>query len=665
MKNSLTKIGVVGAGTMGAAIAQHFMMKGMDVSLVDISSEGLKRGLSNLDTSFDEAVSRKIMKAEKKEQLMSGLKSSTDLKFLEGREFIVEAIFENLEIKSKLFLDLESIVSESCILASNTSSFSIAKLTEGMKYKGRCLGVHYFFHAAKNKLVEVIKASGTDPEVVTQVVDFYNFIEKCPILTKDVQGFAVNRFFVPWLNEAARLYDEGIGSTEFIDRVAMETFGVGMGPFALMNATGVPIALHASQTLFDSFGEFYRPSKKLAEQVTSGEQWTICGDDKCSDEKSIVRSRLIAASLGVAAQMVSEGVCDVSSTDLGARLGLRWPAGPFEMMNQIGVKTAIEIVESLFTAYDLPVPEIMNQNREGEIEIDHINTHIFSSTGILEFNRPDSMNALNEQVMACLDLKFKELEQNPQIETIVLTGRGKAFVAGADIKFFVDGIKNQQIGKIKDFTVQGQAILSTISNSKKKTIAFLNGLTLGGGLELALSCDYRVACKNAYLSFPETGIGIYPGLGGTQRTTRLVGAGITKYLVATGVMVDANRAYSLGLVDKIIDRPRSFRELDGLEVSTHPKNENLPEEEFSSFDGKLCETLWEKEIFQNHRKYLERRAPLALEKAMELVGRGEGVSLEEGLQCEIDSLEWIFSTSDALLGLESVINREKVQFLGR
>jgi len=658
----ISKVAVVGSGTMGAAITQHLLMKGLEVTMVDVSDAHLQRGKENISKSFNEAVERKILSPEQKLKLEAALKITTDKKSLHDRELIIEAVFENFEVKQKLFLELEGIVSDDCVLASNTSSFSITDLGAKLKKANRFLGVHYFYHAAKNKLVEIIPGKKTDAAITETLTNFYNYYDKSPILVKDVQGFAVNRFFVPWLNEAVRLWEEGLGSKWTIDKVAEKTFKVGMGPFALMNATGVPIALHACHTLFASFGAFYRPADGLRKQVEEiKKDWEISEDEKShSTNEQLIADRLLAASLGVAAQLVSDGVCDIASTDLGARLGLRWPLGPFEMINKLGAKHVKEITRTLFSKYDLPVPALFDQ----KIELQYVTTRIVGDAGIIEFNRPEAMNALNETVVEQLERCFDSLNAKSEIKKIVLTGKGKAFVAGADIKFFVDNIEKSDLKRIYKFTEKGQELFKRIDHSKKEIYAFIDGLTLGGGLELALCADFRIGTERALMAFPETGIGIYPGLGGTQRPTRLIGKGLTKYMIATGDMINAQKALSFGLLDKVVGRPWSEQEMLQAICSLGGKKQaekvsDLPENVFEKFDGKNFEL-----IPADYQKKVKFKAPLALARSMELIDKGAPLELDQALKLEMDSLDWIFSTKDAFEGLCSLIQKKRPQYKG-
>jgi len=668
----ITTVGVVGAGTMGSAIAQHFIMKGLPVILLDQQDAFLEKGVGHIRASLQEALQRRLIDEAAFEQILGRLRCTTDQKELAGADLVVEAIFENLEVKRQLFAELEKVVGADCVLASNTSSFLISDIAAGLQTPERVVGVHYFYHAAKNKLVEIIPGEKSDPAIVAALENFYNYHDKTPILVRDAPGFAVNRFFVPWLNEAARLYEEGCGSIAFIDRVACEVFGVGMGPFALMNATGVPIAMHAADGLAGKLGPFYAPAEILCRQVESGQDWNV--EDTTvlnggSDQEEVVIRRLVGATLGVAAQMVEEGVVDATSADLGARAGLRWPVGPFELLGKFGPDRVREMVASVFSAWNLPLPACLEQAAGGRsLSLDWVTSEVIDSTGFIIFNLPDRMNPLGEQVMEQLDRCVDELDARDDIDRIVIHGKGKAFIAGADIKFFLDAMEAGDLDRIQRFTEFGQQVLNKISASSKTTIAYLDGLALGGGLELALACDYRIGTRKSVLAFPETGIGIYPGLGGTQRAPRLIGTGRAKLLIATGQFINAKQAYAFGLVDTVIDPLYDWRELAGFRIETPQagRTEETPEETaFAAFDGDLNNPLLDREEFAKQAKSIRRKAPIALKMAMELIDKGRELELPAALQLELDGLKTIFATADAKTGLSSIITGQKPVFVGK
>ncbi|MCC6337604.1 MAG: enoyl-CoA hydratase/isomerase family protein [Myxococcales bacterium] len=660
----VTRVGVVGAGTMGAAIAQHFCMKGLEVVLMDLDEARVAKGRAAIEVALSDAMAKKLISEVELVRMLGAMSSVTSPAGLSGCQLVVEAVFEDLEVKRALFATLEAHVGPDCILATNTSSLLVTEIAQALRQPERFVGVHYFYHAAKNKLVELIAGARTSPAVVDALEAFYAGCDKLPIRAKDAPGFVVNRFFVPWLNEAVRLHEEGKGSIAFIDEVARRVFGVGLGPFALMNATGVPIAQHAAQGLADKLGAFYAPAEALKRQVASKQDWNVADTTVPAggaNDEAEVTERLLAASLGVAAQLVAEGVADVTATDLGARVGLRWPKGPFELARERGVDATRALVTKWFTKWGLPVPAI-------SLDFSWVDSQRVGRCGFVTFNVPDRMNPLNEDTVEQLGRRLDELERDAGIDTIVVGGRGKAFVAGADVKLFVDAMDKGDLKRIHRFTQRGQAVLARLSGSKKKTVAFLNGLTLGGGLELALACQHRVATTRATLAFPETGIGIYPGLGGTQRTPRLVGKGLAKYLIATGQFVDAPTAYAWGLVDQVVEPTWDLPAIAGLatQVNHSARSATPPAADaFTDFDGVLSDAVLARPGVKPSEKALRRKAPRALAMAMRLIDEGERRPLDEGLRLELASLEEIFGTRDARVGLGSLLDKTRPEFTGR
>lgn len=663
-------VAVVGAGTMGSAIAQHFLMKGLTVRLADAAAEGLARGRRLIEASLEEAVARRLLDAQGRAATLARLHPTLALAELADADLVVEAVFEDLALKRELFARLEGIVGRDCVLATNTSSFRVGDLAAGLAHPQRLVGTHYFYHAAKNKLIELIPGERSDPGLLRELEGFYAEIGKIPIRAADAPGFAVNRFFVPWLNEAVRVYEEGLGSMPGIDAVARSAFGVGMGPFALMNATGVAIAKHAAEGLAARLGPFYAPAATLCRQVESGREWNL--DDVGlagggGERPDAIRRRLLGAALGCAAALVSEGVCEATATDLGARTGLRWPRGPFELTGAIGKDAVAAMVGELYARWNMALPEVPFA-QPGEVVLDWVQSEIHGATGLIVFNLPDRMNALGEAVMAQLEAAWTRLEADPAVQRIFFCGRGKAFVAGADIRFFLDAIDAGALDRIHAFTERGQRLFARIAACAKPTCAFIDGLALGGGLELALACRYRLGTRNTSIALPETGIGIYPGLGGTQRSTRLLGPGVAKCLVASGRRLNAARALELGVIDAIVDAPRQLRDLAAVPLPAAQSGRRAqPELEraFADYRGEIDAATLARPALAPYARELARKAPLALATAMRLMDEGLALDLPAALALELAGLNAIFSSRDAHAGLASVLDGSRPQYVGQ
>ncbi len=672
------RLAIVGAGNMGSGIAQKMATEGFRVVLVDVDDGKVARGVRIIEQTLKDGVARKLFKPDEVGRILQRISGTSRFEDLSDVDLVVEAVFEDFEVKKDVFRRLDRVCKSDAILATNTSSYSVSELATATARPERVLGLHYFFHPAKNRLVEVVGGTATDPRMVRRAWRLQEALGKTPIASSDSYGFIVNRFFLPWLTEAIRLLDEGVADTVTLDEAAKKTFGIGMGPFELMNVTGVPIALHAATTLGRAFGPLYEAPPLLRKQVESGQPWTIAGT---ADETKFatIGDRLVAAACYVAAALVDEQVGSVDDTDIGARVGLRWRRGPFELMNHYGIERATRLVTSFAERWNVPVPRTLVEHAKAArpFRFTLVRTDVVDGMATLTINRPDALNALNEEVVAQLEDAFANVSRDPSIRGIVIAGSGKAFVAGADIRFFVRHIESGSLDKIATFTERGQALLRAIETSKKPIVARLHGLALGGGVELALACHRIVATPKASLAFPETGIGIYPGLGGTQRTTRRIGAGLAKWLVFTGQIIGAEEALAIGLIDRVVPYERlddAIAEMIAAgPVATH-RPHPVPDTHqalATFFDRHDPEALWNGSATLPDDPRLVKavtrvssKAPIALRIAGDLIDRASTLPLEEGLRLELSHLREIFSTKDAYEGLSTLGKRAPV-FVGK
>ncbi|MEZ5066640.1 MAG: 3-hydroxyacyl-CoA dehydrogenase NAD-binding domain-containing protein [bacterium] len=665
-------VGVIGAGNMGSGIAQKTATEGFTVALVDLDAAAAAKGRERIRTLLSEAVERRIFAQPQADAILERVRASGDPAAVRDAEIVVEAVFEDLGVKKDLFARLDAVCSERTILATNTSSFTVDDVAAATKRPDRVVGLHYFYHPAKNRLVEVIRGSKTSDESFRRAWAFAEATGKTPIRSADSPGFVVNRFFVPWINEAVRLLDEGVADIATIEAAAKAAFRIGMGPFELMNVTGVPIALHAATTLGERLGPFYAPSPRLAAQVEKRELWPLDGTPDESRFEA-VRRRLLGVTFFVAAALVEEGVSSIEDTDIGARVGLRWSLGPFELANRVGVGEARAMAAELAARWDLAVPALL-ADRPGPFVFQLVTLTRENGVAEILLNRPDALNALNESVVDQLARAFDTADADPSVRTIVLRGAGKAFVAGADIKYFVKNIEADRIDAIRRFTEGGQALFRRIDESDKLVICRLDGLSLGGGSELALCADVILATDKGSLGFPETGIGIYPGLGGTQRTTRRIGVPLTRWLVLTGTPIDARTAESIGLVDEIVPLDRMDARIAELHAQGKPSRASravpsalAPLAEF--FASADVEALLRGEATSDDARVakeagrIRHKAPVATRIADRLVREGADVPLARGLEMELSHLDEIFQTRDAYEGLSS-LGRKRPEFVG-
>ena len=683
----IQRVAIVGAGNMGSGIAQKSAQEEFDVQMVDREQQWVDRGQGIIRDFLSEAVERRIFNQSQVDEIKSRITGVIGVEnTAESTDLVIEAVFEDFDIKTAVFKTLDEACADHTILASNTSSLSVNELAKATGRPDKFVGLHFFYHPAKNRLVEVIPAETTSQDTIDRVVQYCKMLGKVVIVCGDRPGFVVNRFFVPWLNEACLLEQEGVASAAQIDAIACKAFRIGLGPFGLMNLTGPPIALHSTDYLAEQLAvPRYDGAANLRELIDANKMWEISEATDYSEEQyQIVSRRLFGVVFGVAAQIVDEGVCSMEDVDRGAKVGLRWAKGPFEMMNKIGIQQSHEMaVEYQKLCLDdagkstWQVAEFFAKQASSNAQWDfsYVDTSITDGVATITINRPEAMNALNETVIKQLGQAVDAVNGNSAVHTMVLDGAGKAFVAGADVKFFVDKIRSNAIGDIVEFTSNGHKVLNSIENSSKTTVALTTGLALGGGLELALCCDYRIGTRRTQFRFPETSIGIYPGLGGSQRPARISGIPLARWAVLGGNFMNSQIAYDIGLLTHLVD----LSEVDAAVIQCatsgkpankypgKPRNDASPVVKFASdfySDNNLsvllsggCPAGYDAadKTISRQLKNLKYTAPIALSMASELIDITSNTSLSEGLDSELSKLTDIFSTRDALEGLSALI----------
>ena len=680
----IQRVAVVGAGNMGSGIAQKSAQEEFDVQMVDRELQWVERGQSIIADFLSEAVERRIFSPAQVESIQGRITGVVGVEnTAEGTDLVIEAVFEDFDVKTAVFNALDEACGEGTILASNTSSLSVNALAEATGRADRFVGLHFFFHPAKNRLVEVIPAKSSSQETIDKVVQYCKMLGKVVIVCADRPGFVVNRFFVPWLNEACLLLEEGIANAAQIDAISCKAFRIGLGPFGLMNLTGPPIALHSTDYLADQLHTpRYTGAANLRALVEGNEQWDVSEEATYSDDQyTIVSERLLGVVFGVAAQIVDEDICSMEDVDRGAKVGLRWARGPFEMMNRIGVGEACRMAKAYAeTAGEgWTVPSFFSEQENRAWDFSYVDSTIQDGVATITINRPEAMNALNVTVVGQLTKAVAVANANDEVHTVVVDGAGKAFVAGADVKFFVDKIRADAIPDIYDFTAEGHELLNMLETSSKTTIALTTGLALGGGLELALACDYRIGTRRTQFRFPETSIGIYPGLGGSQRPARICGIPVARWAVLAGNFMDANTAADLGLVTHLVDvagvddciRNLASQGKPDEKYPGQPANPASPVAKFASsfftddnmkllMNGE-CPNGFDKDekIVARQIKSLSFTAPIGLRMASDLIDATAKTDLKAGLQLELDGLNTIFSTKDALEGLSALIENRR------
>ena len=628
---TIRTIAVLGAGNMGSGIAQAFASAGLTVWMRDVKPEFVEKGRARIEGPLRKRVEQGKDTAANVDALLGRIHGTTDLReAVKDADLVVEAVFEDLKVKKEVFAEASKHAKPGCIFATNTSSLSVSDIAAATDRPDRFAGLHFFFPAAVNKLVEVVAGRETSPQVVADLMAVSRAIGKVPIQTADAYGFAVNRFFVPWVNESVRLLEEGVADIATIDAAAKEAFGITMGPFELMNVTGVPISLHAERTLHAGFGAYYEPSRRLQHQVeVEKKDWTLAGSADPA-RFDVVKERLFGVTFGIAARLVEEGVATAVDTDKGATVGLRWAKGPFAMMNALGTRKALAAVEKLHAKWGASFPVAAELKRLGAKnepwDLPAVRLEKEGHVAVLTVDRPDALNALNAKVLQDFAKQVRAAAADPEVRAVVVTGEGqKAFIAGADIK----EMSTKTPAEARWFTKLGQDAISELERCGKPVVVAVNGFAFGGGLELAMAGDIILASDKAVFGLPEVTLGIHPGFGGTQRLPRYVGLQRAKELVYTGRRFDANEAKQMGLVLEVVPGPELMKRALALANA----------------------------IAQN--------APVALGLAKSAMNRAPDVDLQTGLLYELEAVAQCFATEDQKGSMAAFANKGKWEMKGK
>jgi 3-hydroxybutyryl-CoA dehydrogenase len=276
----MTKVAVIGAGTMGNGIAHTFAQFGYKVALIDLSQDSLDRGLSTITKNLDRQVTKEVISAEDKNNTLNNITCFTTLKEgVEGVELVVEAATENIDLKLKIFADLDKLTAPEVILASNTSSISITKIASVTSRPEKVIGMHFMNPVPVMKLVEIIRGYSTTDEVTNTIMELSKKLNKVPVEVNDYPGFVANRILMPMINEAIYTLYEGVAGVEEIDTVMKLGMAHPMGPLQLADFIGLDVCLAILEVLHDGFGNpKYSPCPLLVNMVVAGKKGVKSGE---------------------------------------------------------------------------------------------------------------------------------------------------------------------------------------------------------------------------------------------------------------------------------------------------------------------------------------------------------------------------------------------------
>ncbi len=267
----ITKVTVIGIGAMGSGIAYVCAWNGYTVTVRDISEELVETGMNKIRQSVMTGIDKGKLSPVDGEKILKNIGATTNLSEAAGdADLVIEAIFENMKVKKEVFSELDKTCPDHTILASNTSTLSISEMATATERPEKVIGMHFFNPVPAMKLVEIVLGEKTSEEIFTVAEDFCKSLGKSPVRAQDSPGFIVNRILLPTLNEAMKVVDSGIATKEDVDKAMMLGANFPMGPFALADYVGLDVAYAALSTLYEAFGDHYKPSESLVTLVEAG-----------------------------------------------------------------------------------------------------------------------------------------------------------------------------------------------------------------------------------------------------------------------------------------------------------------------------------------------------------------------------------------------------------
>ncbi|MFO1200772.1 MAG: 3-hydroxyacyl-CoA dehydrogenase NAD-binding domain-containing protein [Burkholderiaceae bacterium] len=546
------RVGVVGAGTIGPDIAYYLLgaVPGIEVRLIDIRQQAVDAALARLREYHDKAVARGKLSAKAAEGLLAGLAGATDYDALTGCDWVLEAATEDLALKRRIFADVEARVAPDAALTSNTSSLPAARIFSGLAHPGRATVTHFFAPAWRNPAVEVIAWERSDPDLVAWLRRFFCATGKVPLVTADAPCFMLDRVFDNWCNEAALLL--GDASASQIDAVATEF--VHAGPFFVLNlAHGNPIIVETNTLQADEEGEHYRPAPILR----SVERWQVRpGAEVAPELRARIRDRLVGVLLSQTVDILDRGIGDAADLDLGCRTALGFKRGPLELMRALGDAEVARLL-ARFAAERPGMPVAKRAlaaylPAQRHVLVDEIAAGDARSVVVITLRRPEAMNALHDEMTDEILAVIRARESDPAVAGFVITGYGtKAFCAGGDIGRFPSLLGDADAAA--QYARDCSRLLVHLDRMDKPVVAAINGMALGGGLELAMRCHGLVALDSAWMQLPEITLGILPGIGALVVPYRRWPRAASTFhaLLTRAERLGARRAHELGIVDAL------------------------------------------------------------------------------------------------------------------
>jgi enoyl-CoA hydratase/3-hydroxyacyl-CoA dehydrogenase len=663
------KAAVVGAGTMGGQIAQTIAASGIPVVLKDINDELVRAGLDEA-RNVTQGQTQKLVERGKlteeqgqaqTDEVLGRIHGTTSYEDFGDVDFVIEAVPERMDVKQLVFAELDAATPGHAILASNTSSLSITEIGEATNRPDKVVGFHYFYPASIMPLIEVIEGDDTSPETVTAAVNFAQAIKKQPITCAEVPGFVVNRILTSGMSEVWREQEAKGLSIKKIDEGMGAANVVPMGPYFLVSLLGLDTVLHVAEHLHESYGDerFYVPTTmqrlvadgKLGAKTGGDGFYSTAGEpnvegDADPDVDELVE--LLSLKTFVEACLVlEEGVATHRDIDVGMMAGAgldprRGLLPPFMKADVDGLDTVLDRLENAAERHgERFEPPLTLRRLVAQCRLGHKSGQGFYPYPQLDDDQPAEvvkletrgdvaiawlanglMNAISPQVIRDLDAVWSKIKDSGVRALVIASSNPLLFCAGADIKSFT---QLDEAGG-RELVDTAHALFRDLGHAGVATIAAVNGIAYGGGCELAMACDVRLAAQSALFGQPEIKLGIIPGFGGTQRLPRLVGPNKALEMNLVGDAIGADEAYEYGLVNRVV------------------------------LDHELFDTA-----LQWARKLAE-QAPLAVAKIKEVSHQAD---LDEGIEAEKAGFASVFVTEDAREGIGAFLGKRQPTWSGR
>jgi enoyl-CoA hydratase/3-hydroxyacyl-CoA dehydrogenase len=659
------KAAVLGGGTMGGEIAQVIANADIPVVVKDVEQEfvdhAIEKSREVTSSQLEKLVSKEKLTQEQADARLDAvigrITGTTTYDGFGDVDFVVEAVPEKMEIKKAVYRELDEATPSHAIFASNTSSLSITEMGRETLRHGKVVGFHFFFPASVMPLVEIISGEDTSRETVTAAFNFAQRIRKQPITCREVPGFVVNRILNSGVGEVWREQEEKGLSIKRIDEAIAGANVAPMGPFFLTDMLGLDTVLHVAEYLNESYGDRFYVHKGMQKLVADGKLGAKSGGDgfytngepniegDADPDAEELTDLLMLKTFAEACSVLEEGICTVREIDLGMMAGAgldprRGLFPPFWKADLEGLDTILERMEKYEESHGerfAPARTLKRLVAQGRLglksgqgfyaypQVEGEGTVKLEKRGevaIAWLNNPP-MNAISPQVIEDLGKVWDEVKGDDGVKAmVVFSSLPVVFSAGADIKAFTSMDEAAGANLINT----GHSLLRDLGQNSKSTVAAVNAIAFGGGCELAMACDFRVAAQSAVFGQPEINLGIIPGFGGTQRLPRLVGPSKALEMNLTGHAVLAPEARFHGLVDDLVP------------------------------DEQLFETAvaWARKLGD--------QAPIAVEQIKLVSNDGD---LDQGIEAEKEGFAKAFLSEDAKEGISAFLGKRSPKWQGK